>query len=274
MRLVDGGAENMDLLLVDDSPTDRMVIQAAVQRALPEVRVLSAGEQLELTEIMRRDNCDVVITDYWLGWGDGLSVLQRVRRRWPRCKVIFFTGNGGEEVVAEAFKYGLFYYLLKPNGFENLVPVIQNALDAKRREDNYELIASVVASIPEGVYSVDCDRVVTTWNAGAARMFGYTASEIIGRDCEILVPPSVRSEELRLMIRALSGEVIALRETTQLRRDGLPINVRLSISPIRVDGRSISGAALVTRELAEQTANGQAPSPRSRARTVSSARNH
>jgi PAS domain S-box-containing protein len=266
----------MDLLLVDDSPTDRMVMQAKVQRAFPEVRVLSAGEQFELTDIMRRDNCDVVITDYWLGWGDGLSVLQRVRRRWPRCKVIFFTGNGGEEVVAEAFKYGLFYYLLKPDGFENLVSVIQTALDAKRREDNYELIASVVASIPEGVYSVDADRVVTTWNFGAARMLGYAASEIIGRDSEILVPPSLRPEELRLMIRALSGEIIAGRETTCLRRDGVPINVHLSISPIRVEGRSISGAAVVTREMADQSANGLAPSPspRARARAASSGRNH
>ncbi len=249
-------------------------MQAKVQRAFPEVRILSAGEQFELTEIMRRDNCDVVITDYWLGWGDGLSVLQRVRRRWPRCKVIFFTGNGGEEVVAEAFKYGLFYYLLKPDGFENLVPVIQTALDAKRHEDNYELIASVVASIPEGVYSVNSDRVVTTWNSGAARMLGYTGSEIIGRDNEILVPASLRPEELRLMIRALAGEVIAERETIRLRRDGLPINVRLSVSPIRADGRSITGAAVVTREMAGQSANGLAPSPspKVRARAASTGR--
>jgi PAS domain S-box-containing protein len=253
-----------------------MVMQAKVQRAFPEVRVLSVGEQFELTEIMRRDNCDVVITDYWLGWGDGLSVLQRVRRRWPRCKVIFFTGNGGEEVVAEAFKYGLFYYLLKPDGFEKLVPVIQTALDAKRRDDNFELIASVVASIPEGVYSVDSDRAVTTWNSGAVRMLGYTAAEIVGRDSEILVPPSLRSEELGLMIRALSGEVIAPRETVRLRRDGIPINVRLSISPFRLDGRSISGAAVVTREIANQSANGLAPSSslRARARAASPGRGH
>jgi PAS domain S-box-containing protein len=274
--VADGAAVNMDLLLVDDSPTDRMVMQAKVQRAFPEVRVLSAGEQFELTEVMRRDNCDVVITDYWLGRGDGLSVLQRVRRRWPRCKVIFFTGNGGEEVVAEAFKYGLFYYLLKPDGFESLVPVIRTALDAKRREDNYELIASVVASIPEGVYSVDGERIVTTWNSGAARMLGYTASEIVGRDSEILVPPNLRAEELRLMIRALSGEVIAGRETVRQRRDGLPINVRQSISPIRVDGRSILGAAVVTREMADHSANGSSllPSHRIRARAVSPGRNH
>jgi PAS domain S-box-containing protein len=261
----------MQLLLVDDSPTDRMVIQAKVQRAFPDLRVATAGEQFELTEAMRHENCDVVMTDYWLGWGDGLSVLQRVRRRWPRCKVIFFTGNGGEEVVAEAFKYGLFYYLLKPDGFENLVPVIRNALETKQREDSYELIASVISSIPEGVYSVDSERIITTWNAGAARMFGYTAAEIIGRNCEILVPSGLRAEEHRLMSRALMGEAAALADTVRLRRDGLPVSVRLSISPVRMDGRSVSGIAMVTRQIADQPGNGRSVDAAARGRLRSSA---
>lgn len=246
----------MELLLVDDSPTDRMVMQAKVQRAFPEIGVSSAGEQFEFNEIMRRDSCDVVITDYWLGWGDGLSVLQRVRRKWPRCKVIFFTGNGGEEVVAEAFKYGLFYYLLKPDGFENLIPVIRTALDAKRREDNYELISSVMASIPEAIYSVDSERIVTTWNAAAARMFGYSAVEIIGRACDVLVPPGRRAEESRLMSLATAGEAIGAWDSMRLRRDGTAVNVRLSISPIRMDGHSASGLAFVVRPSGDQAANG------------------
>lgn len=248
----------MDLLLVDDSPTDRMVMQAKVQRAFPEINVSSAGEQLEFNEIMRRDNCDVVITDYWLGWGDGLSVLQRVRRKWPRSKVIFFTGNGGEEVVAEAFKYGLFYYLLKPDGFENLIPVIRTALDAKRQENNYELISSVIASVPQGIYSVDGDRIVTTWNAAAARMLGYSAVEMIGRSCEILVPPNLRAEESRLMSLAAAGEAIGVRDSVRLRRDGATVNVRLSISPIRSDGRSAPGLAIVAQAAGDHAANGHA----------------
>ncbi len=74
-------------------------------------------------------SCDVVITDYWLGWSDGLSVLQQVRERWPRVRVIMLTGNGGEEVVAGAFKHGLHQYLLKPDGFEDIVPVVRTAFE-------------------------------------------------------------------------------------------------------------------------------------------------
>lgn len=256
----------MDLLLVDDSPTDRMVMKAKVQHALPDLNISTAGEQFELADILRRDNCDVVITDYWLGWGDGLSVLQRVRRRWPRCKVIFFTGNGGEEVVAEAFKFGLFYYLLKPGGFENLVPVIRSALETKRREDNYELVSSVMAAIPDAVYSIDNSGIVTTWNAGATRIFGHSAGDIVGRSCELLVPPNQRADEHRLMSRAARGEVIDEVGAVRLRRDGAPINVRVSISPIRINGRTASGFAVVTRAAANAVANGHP------ARSVASAK--
>jgi PAS domain S-box-containing protein len=240
----------MELLMVDDSPTDRLVMQAKVQRAFPDVRVSVAGEQLELADSLKRENCDVVITDYWLGWGDGLSVLQRVRRRWPRCKVIFLTGNGGEEVVAEAFKFGLFYYLLKPDGFENLVPVIRTALETKRREDNYELIASVMASVPEGIYSVDASGIVTTWNAGAEHLFGYLATEMIGSEGERLVPAAVRNDDRRLLGRAMAGEIIAPFETNRLHRDGSAIDVRMSMSPVRIDGRSSAGVAIVIRPIA------------------------
>jgi hypothetical protein len=78
------------------------------------------------------------------------------------------------------------------------------------------------------------------------------------------------------MVRALDGELITGRETVRLRRDGLPIDVRLSISPIRIDGRSVSGAAVVTREMVDQRANGvvPSPSPRARARAGSSGQNH
>jgi PAS domain S-box-containing protein len=238
----------MDLLLIDDSPTDRLVMQTRLQRALPGVEVHVVGESSEFTEVLKRDNCDVVITDYWLGWGDGLSVLQRVRKRWPRCRVIFLTGNGGEEVVAEAFKFGLFYYLLKPDGFENLVTVARTALDAKRREDGYELQSSVLASVADAVYSVDAAGIVTTWNAGAERIFGHPAATIIGKVIDTLVPAQMRSEVRRVYLRVLRGEAIAPLQTAGLRADGGRMRMEISMAPVRNDRGAISGVACVARE--------------------------
>ncbi|HVA80409.1 MAG TPA: response regulator [Candidatus Binataceae bacterium] len=241
----------MDLLLVEDSATDRMVMQRRIQHAFPADQVLIVGEGFEFNEILRRENIDVVITDYWLGWGDGLSVLQRVRKRWPRCKVIFLTGNGGEEVVAEAFKYGLFYYMLKPDGFENLVTVIQTALETKRHEDHCAMLTSMVNAMAEGIHGIDAAGKITTWNASSERIYGYRGSEIIGEQAEVLVPANLRVETRRLYARALRGEVIAPFETTRLRSDGARLALLLSIAPVRMDGREISGIVIVTREAGE-----------------------
>ncbi len=237
----------MDILLVEDSATDRMVMQRRLQRAFGSDQIVVAGEGFEFNEVLRRSNMDVVLTDYWLGWGDGLSILQRARKRWPRCKVIFLTGNGGEEVVAEAFKYGLFYYLLKPDGFEHLEAVIQTALDTKRREDQCELTAAVVDGISEAIVGVDACGKIKLWNAGAERLYGYAAGEILGQDAELLVPLNLRTEAGRLAMRALRGERIDPFETTRLRRDGGRVSVELSMAPVRASGGEITAMAIVAR---------------------------
>ncbi|MFZ1889197.1 MAG: response regulator [Candidatus Binataceae bacterium] len=249
----------MDLLLVEDSVTDRMVMQRRIQHAFPGEQILIAGEAFEFNDALRRENIDVVITDYWLGWGDGLSVLQRVRKRWPRCKVIFLTGNGGEEVVAEAFKYGLFYYMLKPDGFENLVAVIRTALETKRREDHYELIASVVSAIDEGIYGIDAGGKITAWNAGAERIYGYNTEEIVGEDSDRLLPASLRTETRRLYARVMRGEKVPPFEAIRMRRDGGRITLALSMAAIRAEGFEVTGVAVVARE-AGDTAGAHAPS--------------
>jgi PAS domain S-box-containing protein len=249
----------MDLLLVEDSVTDRMVMQRRIQHAFPGEQILIAGEAFEFNDALRRENIDVVITDYWLGWGDGLSVLQRVRKRWPRCKVIFLTGNGGEEVVAEAFKYGLFYYMLKPDGFENLVAVIRTALETKRREDHYELIASVVSAIDEGIYGIDGGGKIIAWNTGAERIYGYSSEEIVGEDSDKLLPASLRTETRRLYARVMRGEKVAPFEAVRMRRDGGRITLALSMAAIRAEGFEVTGVAVVARN-AGDTAGAHAPS--------------
>ena len=238
----------MELLIVDDNPTDRMVMRSRMQHAFPDVSVLMAGEASELNESLRRDNCDVVITDYWLGWGDGLSVLQRVRKKWPRCKVIFLTGNGGEEVVAEAFKYGLYHYLLKPDGFESLVAVTRTALDAKRREDHLLTLSMVLNSVPDAVFSLDSAHSVTSWNRAAEGLFGYPAAEFIGREIDNLPQTASRPELRRQVSRALEGERVASFELTCVRRDGAKIAVEMTLAPITGEGTRVSGVACVSRE--------------------------
>ena len=240
----------MVFLLVEDNRTDRMVIQARLQRAFPGAQILSADDPPLLNEHLKRGCCDIVITDYWLGWSDGLSVLQRVRERWPRARVIMLTGNGGEEVVAGAFKYGLYHYLLKPDGFDELASVTSAAMESKRREESYELMAMIVNSIPDGVHCVDAAGTITAINAAAHRMYGYADFEIVGRTSAILLPAAKRGEIRRLLERALGGEVVPLFPTLQVRSDGAEIAVAMTILPMRDGDGGVSGVACIAPQSA------------------------
>jgi PAS domain S-box-containing protein len=243
----------MDLLLVEDNPTDRMVIRARLRRAFPSALILAADDPIELSDHLKRDGCDVVITDYWLGWSDGLSILQRVRDRWPRTRVIMLTGNGGEEVVAGAFKYGLYQYLVKPDGFDELVSVTGAAMESKRREDFHELMAMLVNSIPDGVHCVDAAGTITAINVAARQMYGYADSEIVGRSNELLLAAGRRDEVRRHFIRALSGEIVPRFPTLQVRSDGAEIAVAMTILPMRDDDGAVSGVACIATPIAKQT---------------------
>ena len=235
----------MHLLLVEDNPTDRMVIQARLRHAFPTVQIIAADDPIGMNEHLKRDGCDVVITDYWLGWSDGLSILQRVRERWPRSRVIMLTGNGGEEVVAGAFKHGLYHYLLKPDGFDELVSVTGAAIEAKRREDFQELMTMLVDSIPDGVHSVDASGTITAANTAARQIYGYAQNEMVGRSNGILLPNGLREEIRRLLVRALAGEIVPRFPTFLVRSDGSEIAVAMTIVPLREASGAISNVACI-----------------------------
>ncbi len=252
----------MHLLLVEDNPTDRMVIQARLRRAFPSAQIVAADDPNGLSEHLKHDRCDIVITDYWLGWSDGLSILQRVRDRWPRSRVIMLTGNGGEEVMADAFKHGLYHYLLKPDGFDELVAVTAAAIESKRREDFNELMALIVNSLPDAVYSVDTSGRITAINVAARRMYGYADLELVGLTNEILMPAGRRDEIRRMHARALGGEIVPRFMTLQVRSDGTEIAVSMTILPMRHGDGPISNVAFIATAIGKQTREASVASTR------------
>jgi PAS domain S-box-containing protein len=262
----------MDVLLVEDSPTDRLLMHNRLRRAFPKAHIAIADDAHQLKDILREENCDVVVTDYWLGWTDGLSVLQRVKERWPRTRVIILTGNGGEEVVAEAFKFGLYHYLLKPDGFDNLVPVVGAAYESKLREDRNELMVSLIESMPDAVYTLDAGGNVMTWNTAAERLYGFSQESIVGRTVEILLPQTVRQDVLKMHEAARAGEATLSFETQGMTAEGATINLAMTLLPIR-SGADLIGLGCISAALSDavRPASGSVIDLAKRARRKSSA---
>jgi PAS domain S-box-containing protein len=139
----------------------------------------------------------------------------------------------------------MYYYLLKPDGFDELVAVTGAAMESKRREDFNGLMTMFVNSIPDGVHSVDAAGRITAINAAARQMYGYAELEIVGLANEILLPAGRRDEIRRMLERALGGEIVPRFPTLQVRSDGTEIPVSMTIQPMRQGDGPISNVAFI-----------------------------
>jgi PAS domain S-box-containing protein len=114
------------------------------------------------------------------------------------------------------------------------------------------LLAALVESSDDAIVSKNLSGIVTSWNAGAEHVFGYTAAEMIGRPITLLLPRENLDEENRILERLRRGERVDHYEAVRVRKDGRKIDVSLSISPIRNASGEVVGASKIARDITEQ----------------------
>jgi len=111
------------------------------------------------------------------------------------------------------------------------------------------LLASIVDSSDDAIVSKTLDGVITSWNSGAERLFGYTAKEAIGQPISMIIPLDRRDEETRILARLRQGERIDHFDTIRVRKDGTKLEISLSISPVRDAAGKIIGASKIARDI-------------------------
>ena len=112
-------------------------------------------------------------------------------------------------------------------------------------------MAALVDSADDAIVTKNLDSVITSWNKGAERIFGYTAEETIGQSILLLIPPHLHSEEQTIIHKIRSGERVEHYETVRRRKDGTLIDISLTISPIRDDNGNIIGASKIARDVTD-----------------------
>lgn len=113
-------------------------------------------------------------------------------------------------------------------------------------------LSAIIESAEDAIISKTLDGVITSWNKGAQRIFGYTADEIIGKPVTILIPADHMDEEPKILARLRKGERIEHYETVRARKDGTLVNISLTVSPIRGPGGQIIGASKIARDITER----------------------
>jgi PAS domain S-box-containing protein len=124
--------------------------------------------------------------------------------------------------------------------------------DARKRELQAARLAAIVASSDDAIVSKSLDGYITTWNAGAERIFGYSAQEMVGQHITRIIPAELRSEEDDILARLQKGERIDHFETVRVAKDGRRIDVSVTISPIRDASGKPVGASKVGRDISDQ----------------------
>jgi PAS domain S-box-containing protein len=113
-------------------------------------------------------------------------------------------------------------------------------------------LAAIIESAEDGIISKTLDGIITSWNKGAERIFGYTADEVIGKPITILIPPDHHNEEPEILRKIRKGERIEHYESVRVRKDGSLINISLTISPIKDASGKIIGASKIVRDISER----------------------
>jgi PAS domain S-box-containing protein len=167
--------------------------------------------------------------------------------------------KGGNEAVCERPDGARVPYLSYPTLLRDAsgevtgaVNMLVDITERKQVEALAERLAAIVQSSDDAIISKDLNGVITSWNKGAERLFGYAPEEIVGKSIMTLIPPDRDGEETDILERIGRGEHIEHYETIRRRKDGSLVWVSLTISPLKDDKGKIIGASKIARDMTER----------------------
>ena len=172
-----------------------------------------------------------------------------------REELPYWTADGSERVVDFAMhpirnQSGAIMFLY-PTGVD-ISERKRVEADLRDSEQRLRYVAAIVESSDDAIVSKNLDGIITSWNRGAERIFGYTAEEAVGQPIMIVIPQDRQSEEREILTRIRRGERIDHFETVRQRRHGSLINVSLTVSPVKNAEGKIIGASKIARDITEQ----------------------
>ncbi|MDB4987940.1 MAG: Histidine kinase [Myxococcaceae bacterium] len=135
---------------------------------------------------------------------------------------------------------------------QDVTPQRQALIEQRASEERYRQIAAIVEWSNDAIIGCDLSAVITSWNRGAARLYGYEESEVRGLPIALIVPEGLRGDETLLRTRVQRGDAIKDYDTVRRRKDGSNVEVSLTMSPIRDGDGKILGISMIARDLTAQ----------------------
>ena len=258
---------NASVLLVDDRPENLLALEAVLAPLGHQLVRATSGEEA-LRHLLTRDFA-VILLDVQMPGIDGFETAEQIKQRErTRCVPIIFLTALNEEArhVFRAYDVGAVDYMAKPfepevlrskvRVFVELYQARAEAEEARRDAERVGLLnaqlAEIVESSGDAIFSATPQAVITSWNAGAARLFGYSADEAIGKSVSLLIPPDHTGEEWEILDQVMRGKSVERYETRRLCKAGDLVDVSLTVSPILDVAGGVVGVSAIAHDVTER----------------------
>ncbi len=130
--------------------------------------------------------------------------------------------------------------------------IARDLSDLKQSEEKQAMLAAIIDSSDDAIVSKNLDGIITSWNNGAASMFGYKEEEAVGKHITLIIPPDLIEEEKAIIEKIRKGEKVDHFETIRVKKNGTRINVSLTVSPIKNKKDVVIGASKIARDITEK----------------------
>ena len=141
----------------------------------------------------------------------------------------------------------------KINGQELMI-VLADVTSQRQAEEERSALASIVESSDDAIIAKSLDGIITSWNAGAERMYGYRRTEVIGKPISLIVPTQRQYEEAMFLEQVRDGRSIKHHDTVRLRKDGTALDVSVSMSPVCNTRGVIVGVSAISHDISDRVA--------------------
>lgn len=253
----------LKILLLEDAQADIELICTALKKAELQFELTNVATRQDFMAAMDQQLPDIILADYQLPSFNGLSALQIVRNEYGLTDLPFIVVSGvlGEERAIDALKEGATDYVLKQR-LGRLAPSVQRVVrEQKERRDRKRiegilkqtdyLLRAIVQASPVGIITLDPEQRVLTWNKGAEKMYGWSASDVIEQPFPG-ISTEQRSQFEAILQKVLQGEEINNLETIHCRSDQTTFFAGLSLAPIFRDDDTVYAVVMIASDISLQ----------------------
>jgi PAS domain S-box-containing protein len=202
-------------------------------------------------EAIGRTSHALLQTEFPIDFADLRSQLKD-RRNWSG-ELRHICKDGSKVVVESHMQLFSDHLVLEAN--RDITKRMEIEVALRESEQRLRWLASLVESSDDAIVSKNLNGIITSWNSGAERIFGYSASEAVGEPITLVIPADRQSEEREILTRIRRGERIDHFETVRQHKHGSLIVVSLTVSPVKDANGKIVGASKIARDITEQKRN-------------------